>query len=149
MAPHLLHHLLDRSAETHPEKEAVVDGARRFSYAELRAAALTCAQSLHENGIERRDRVAILLDKSFEEAASIFGASLAGGVFVPVNALLQPAQVGHILSDCRVRWLITTRQRWHRLRETGADASTIERVFLVDRDRWSSEDVREVPDLFG
>jgi acyl-CoA synthetase (AMP-forming)/AMP-acid ligase II len=35
----------------------------------------------------------------------MFGASLAGLVFVPVNPLLKGEQVGHILRDCNVRVL--------------------------------------------
>jgi acyl-CoA ligase (AMP-forming) (exosortase A-associated) len=66
-------------------------------------------------GVERRDRVAIWLEKSCEEAASIFGVSMADAVVVPVNALLKPPQVAHILGDCGVRTLITTHARWEQL----------------------------------
>ena len=91
--PYLLHHLLDRTAARLPRKEAVVDKERRFDYAELLAAAETCAGALREGGLRRRDRVAIFLDMSFEEAAASFGISRAGGGFVPVHALLKPAPV--------------------------------------------------------
>lgn len=59
--------------------------------------------------------MAIWLDKSWEETASIFGVSMADAVLVPVNALLKPLQVMHILGDCGVRALITTRARWDQL----------------------------------
>lgn len=143
----LLHHLLERSERAHPEKEAVVDRDRRLSYGRFAAAARTCAATLVEHGIRRRDRVAIYLDRTFEEAASIFGASMADAIFVPVNALLKPQQVGHIVDDCRVRFLITTRARWVDLVEGGVDLATVERIFLVDAE--APADPRVVPDLYG
>jgi acyl-CoA ligase (AMP-forming) (exosortase A-associated) len=41
----------------------------------------------------------------------MFGASAAGCVFVPVNPLLKPEQVAHILADCNVRVLVTSNER--------------------------------------
>jgi acyl-CoA synthetase (AMP-forming)/AMP-acid ligase II len=38
----------------------------------------------------------------------MFGAALAGAVFVPVNPLLKPEQVAYILADCNVRVLVTS-----------------------------------------
>ena len=93
----------------------MVDGRRRFTHAQLLVAAGACASALAGMGVERRDRVAIWLDKSWEEAVSIFGISMADAVFVPVNALLKPPQVAHIVGDCGVRVLITTRVRWEQL----------------------------------
>jgi len=128
---YLLHHLLASSTQAHPGKEAVVDGQRRFSYHDLGRAAATCAGVLRAQDLERRDRVAIYLDKSFEEASSIFGISMAGGVFVPVNALLRPHQVDYILKDCGVRFLITSARRYRLLAEV-LEHSAVERVLLVD-----------------
>jgi acyl-CoA ligase (AMP-forming) (exosortase A-associated) len=109
--PYLLHHLLERAAASHPDKQAVVDRERRFDFLELAAAMRTCAGRLREIGVRRRDRVAIWLDKSFEEVASIFGVASSDAVFVPVSSQLKPAQVRHILADCEVRALITTQTR--------------------------------------
>ena len=52
--------------------------------------------------------MAIYLDKRIETVESIFAASAAGVVFVPVNPMLKATQVGHILGDCDVRVLVTT-----------------------------------------
>lgn len=117
--PYLLHHLLERAAASHPDKQAVVERERRFDFRTFDAAMRTCAAALRELGVGRRDRVAIWLDKSFEESASIFGVSMSDGVFVPINALLKPAQVRHILGDCDVRVLITSPERRDALRADG------------------------------
>ena len=45
-------------------------------------------------GIGRGERVAVYLEKRVENVAAMFGAAAAGAVFVPVNPLLKPEQVG-------------------------------------------------------
>jgi acyl-CoA synthetase (AMP-forming)/AMP-acid ligase II len=102
---YLLHSLLDRRSSD-AGREAVVDRDRRFTFGELQAAAERVAAVLSAHGHERGDRVAFYLPKSFEECASIFGISLAGGVFVPINPLLKAKQARHIIDDCEARFLI-------------------------------------------
>src|SRR5262249_28942827 len=137
---HLLHHLLDIAARSRPDSEAVVDGGRRFSYREFAARVERFAATVHACGLKRRDRIAIFLDKSFEEVCAIFGASRAGGVFVPVNALLRPKQVLHILDDCRVRFLVTSARRFEMLSSILPNASSVERILLVDNGEHARHD---------
>lgn len=111
----LLHHLLEATAARLPRKEAVVDRDRRLDYAAFLAASSSCAGALREKGLERGDRALIFLDKSFEEAAAVFGVSRAGGVFVPVHGILKPPQVAHIANDSGARLLVTTAARWKTL----------------------------------
>jgi acyl-CoA ligase (AMP-forming) (exosortase A-associated) len=146
---YLLHHLLENTAMAYPDKEAVVDGERRFRYRDLAAAARTCAAVLHAHGLKRRDRVGVFLDKSFEEAAVIFGSSLAGGVFVPINALLRPKQVLHIIEDCRVRFLVTSARRVELLRDVLEHAASVDRIFVVDHAAAASQDERLVSAAFA
>jgi len=136
----LLHHLLDRAASVDPGKEAVVDGDRRFTYRDFAGASRTCAAVLREHGMEPGDRVGVYLEKSFEETYAIFGASMAGGAIVPINPLLRPRQVAHILGDCRVRFLITTARRQEELGVVTDDTESLERILLIDRFEGSSDD---------
>jgi acyl-CoA ligase (AMP-forming) (exosortase A-associated) len=144
---YLLHHLLEKAAADHPGKEALVDGARRADYAAFHDRASRIAAALLRCGLERRDRVAIYLPKSLEEAAAIFGVSMASGVFVPVNALLRPAQVAHILQDCGVRVLVTNGQRADQLAEALRGCPNLANVLLVDA-AGAAPDPRVTPNAF-
>lgn len=138
---YLLHHLLD-DRRREPEREAVVDGERRLSYGDLRAAADRCAATLKAQGLQRGDRVAIYLPKSAEECWAIFGISLAGGVLVPINPLLKAGQAKHIVEDCGARFLITEAGLWQAAALPLLDAPTLHRVLLIeDGERWDQERV--------
>jgi acyl-CoA ligase (AMP-forming) (exosortase A-associated) len=57
---------------------------------------------------------------------------MAGGVFVPVNPLLKPPQVGHILRDCAVRVLVTSAQRATELTDELAQSPELRLLVIVD-----------------
>ncbi len=105
-APYLVHHLLHHARET-DARIALIDGTRTLTYGDLRFQVDEGARRLLDAGVTRGDRVAILLPKCIEECRAIFAVSRAGGVFVPVNPLLRPAQIKHIVEDCTARVLIT------------------------------------------
>jgi acyl-CoA ligase (AMP-forming) (exosortase A-associated) len=92
------------------------------------------AGGLRELGLQRHERVAIYLPKQLETVVSLFAATLAGGVFVPVNPVLKPLQVQHILNDCNVRILITCHARLQQLAPSLASLRDLKQVVLVDGD---------------
>ena len=95
----LIHHMLQASANRLPDKEALVSGSQRLSYQEVARKVAGLASGLREVGMQRGDRVGIYLDPSVPQVLSIFAVAQAGGVFVPINPLLLPDQVGHIAKD--------------------------------------------------
>lgn len=107
----LIHHMLRNSALRFPEKEALVHGEQRLSYETVAKQTAGLAYGLRRIGLQRGDRIGIYLDPSVPQVLSIFGVSQAGGVFVPINGLLFPDQVSHIIKDCRMRGIITTQSR--------------------------------------
>lgn len=104
---YLLHHLLTRN-DGHESRPAIVDGAQKYSYGALQTQTDLLVAALKAAGVARGDRVGIYLPKSFAECAAIFAPSQIGAVVVPINPLLKPGQVAHILSDCSAKALVTT-----------------------------------------
>src|ERR1700730_14240516 len=106
-----IHHMLRVSAQKFPDKEALVHGNQRLSYREVHRRELGLAFGLQKAGMKRGERVGIYLEPSVPQVLSIFGISRAAGVYVPINVLLLPDQVAHIVRDCEMSVLITTRSR--------------------------------------
>ncbi|MCB1297618.1 MAG: acyl-CoA ligase (AMP-forming), exosortase A system-associated [Microthrixaceae bacterium] len=109
------HHLLSYQARSTPEAPALSYRNVTVSYAEVWKQAQVTAEQLLEVGVRREDRVAIYLEKRIETVSSIFATSAAGGVFVPINHVLKPVQVGHILIDSGAQVLITSADRLRQL----------------------------------
>jgi acyl-CoA ligase (AMP-forming) (exosortase A-associated) len=126
---YLAHHLLDGAAGD--ARTAVIDGARAITYGELLRYVAGCADALRSHDLQPGERVAIALPKSIEECWSIFGVSRAAGVFVPINALLKPAQVRHIVSDCSASIVITTRDNLDATREA-LEGLTLKAILCVE-----------------
>lgn len=108
MAPVLLHDLLTEPVARAADQTAIVDGDRSFTYGDLDRASAQIAMAIAQASATRGDRVGILLPKSFHECAAIFAVSRAGGVFIPINPVLKPQQIAHILKDSEARCLVTT-----------------------------------------
>ncbi|KRA24992.1 acyl--CoA ligase [Microbacterium sp. Root61] len=106
-----IHALLAERAASHPDEAALTYRSVTQTYAEAWRAASAAALQLAGLGLQRGDRVAIYLEKRLETVAAIFATSVGGAVFVPINHVLKPAQVGHILIDSGARFLITSVDR--------------------------------------
>jgi acyl-CoA ligase (AMP-forming) (exosortase A-associated) len=126
-----LHHLLEEKIAEHGGLPALTDKDITYTYAELWAKVHSAANGLRELGLQRDDRVAVFLEKRLETVAAIFGTSAAGGVFVPVNPVLRPAQVAYILADCSVRVLVTSPERLNLMKQELKGCPALEHVILV------------------
>ena len=83
-------------------------------------------------GLKRGERLGIYLEKRLEMVVAMFGAAAAGCVFVPINPVLKPRQVGYIMRDCNVRVLVTSSARLSELGEEVAASPDLCAVVLVD-----------------
>jgi fatty-acyl-CoA synthase len=97
---------LRRAAYLYPEKEAVVDGARRYSYLQLAERSWRLANALRSAGLGKGDRVATLLLNSPAMLEAHFAVPAAGGILVTVNHRLASAEIGYILEHCGARYLL-------------------------------------------
>ncbi|MCC2973040.1 acyl-CoA ligase (AMP-forming), exosortase A system-associated [Massilia sp. IC2-476] len=107
----LVHDFIFASAARTPQAPALAHGDIRLDYAALAGAVRAAAAALGAHLRAPGERVAVFLEKRIENVAALFGAAAAGAVFVPVNPLLKPEQVAHILRDCNVRVLVTSSER--------------------------------------
>jgi acyl-CoA ligase (AMP-forming) (exosortase A-associated) len=66
------------------------------------------------------------------QALTIFGVSHGGGVFVPINSLLFPEQVGHIAGDCQMTGLITSRDKLASLKRAVEKIPSLQFIVVTD-----------------
>lgn len=127
----LVHGLIYRSAERRLDSVAVQEKGNSLNYRQIAEAVEGAASLFLGLGLARAERVAVYLEKRLETVSALFGAAAAGGVFVPVNPLLKPEQVGHILQDCNVRILVTSPERFDQLSPILSGCHDLRAVVLV------------------
>ncbi|MBV9863096.1 MAG: benzoate-CoA ligase family protein [Alphaproteobacteria bacterium] len=90
------------------ERIAFVDPWRHLSYAALQAETGRFAAALRGAGIEREQRIALLMLDTVDFPIAFWGALRAGVIPVPINTLLPSDLVGYILEDCRAAALFVS-----------------------------------------
>lgn len=128
----LLHELIFRSADRFPDQQALIHQKNRISYAGLAKDINSAGAAMLALGLGRAERVAVYLEKRLETVIALFGATAAGGVFVPVNPLLKPEQVAYILRDCNVRILVTSADRLKLLSTVLSQCHDLHAVMVVN-----------------
>jgi fatty-acyl-CoA synthase len=92
---------LERARRYFGELDAVVDGDRRFTYAEHAARCHALGAALPAG-----ERVAYLCPNTVELLEAYYGVLLAGSVLVPLNIRLAAAELQTIVEDCGASVLV-------------------------------------------
>ncbi|MFO1266854.1 MAG: acyl-CoA ligase (AMP-forming), exosortase A system-associated [Rubrivivax sp.] len=127
----LLSDLVRVAAGRGPSATALTHGQQHLAYGALEELMQSVARGLVALGLQRGERVAVYLEKRPEMVATCFGSAAAGTVFVPLNPLLKPEQVGYILRDCGVRLLVTSADRLALLQPVLAQCPDLRHVVVT------------------
>ncbi|OBH98661.1 acyl-CoA synthetase [Mycobacterium sp. E2733] len=103
---HALGDIPRRSARSHPDKTAIVDGDVVLSFAELENLVDRAAAALGDNGFRAGDRLALLSHNCWQYAVLVFATARVGVVLVPVNFMLTAEEVSYILGHSGARGFI-------------------------------------------
>ena len=95
--------VLEDSAREVPDRDAVVLGPTRLTYAQVDAAASRVAHALAARGIGRGDRVALTCPNLPYFPIAYFGILKTGAAVVPLNVLLNEREIAYHLADAGVR----------------------------------------------
>lgn len=103
----LLHHLLRKTAEEFPEKPAVHFLGKELTYRDIYQATEKLAGYLQSIGIEKGDRVAIMLPNTPQAVISFYGVLQAGGIVVQTNPLYTERELEYQMKDSGAKAIIT------------------------------------------
>lgn len=97
---------LDRAADVHPDHTAVVHGAFRLSYSELRQRSRRLASALIGRGVRPGDTVAVMAPNIPAMVEAHYGVPGAGAVLNALNVRLESDTLAYILEHSRTTVLI-------------------------------------------
>ena len=101
--PGSVHEMLVDAVARRAQGLALVCGEQRLSYAEFGALVGQAAGGLRALGVEKGDRVAIVLGNSVEFVVALFATARLGAVSVPLNIRHTLAENSHIIEDCAAK----------------------------------------------
>jgi long-chain acyl-CoA synthetase len=99
--------LVRRAAVERAGSDALVEGSRRVSWAELDALVDRAAAGYGARGLVAGDRVAVQLPNGIDWVLATVGALRAGCVVVPVNTAYTGPETEYLLADSGARLLVT------------------------------------------
>ncbi|NLG54321.1 MAG: amino acid adenylation domain-containing protein, partial [Rhodococcus sp.] len=100
--------LFDHAAEQYPDRVAVVDGEREWSFTELASRVRRLARHLVAQGVGPEVPVALLLPRTTHALSAIFGVMTAGGAYVAIDPATPTARIETILETAQPTVVLTT-----------------------------------------
>ena len=91
--------LLSRTASRLPDKVAVIDEERSFTYRQLQDYSDRFACALATMGVTKRDHVAVLAPNCVEFVIAFYGILKAGAVVTTVNSGYREREIAHQIND--------------------------------------------------
>ncbi len=98
---------LKRTALEFPNKKAIYFLGKEFTFQYIYDAARKLAGYLQEIGIEKGDRVSIMLPNCPQAVISFYGILMAGGIVVETNPLYTERELQYQLKDSGTKLIIT------------------------------------------
>ncbi|MEV5976565.1 amino acid adenylation domain-containing protein [Streptomyces sp. NPDC052114] len=126
--------LFARQAEVSPDAVALVEGEQALSYAEVADRAGRLARHLIRAGVGPERRVAVVGERSADMVCSLLAVSMAGGVFVPVDAGYPAERVAYVLADTDPAVVVCTERS-----RAAVPAGFTGRVVVTDDPRTADE----------
>lgn len=124
--------LWERVADTVPEREALVCGDRRLTFAELDERATRLAHALAERGVGAGDHVALYLYNGSEYLEGMFAAFKLRAVPVNVNYRYVEEELRYLLDNADAKAVIAHREFVPKLAAIRAELPRLGAYLLVD-----------------
>lgn len=113
--------------ERDPDKLAVVDGDRRFSYQQWLTSVNGLRAGLAELGLARGERLVSVLQNNWQAACLHWACQLAGVVITPINWRSNAQELDYVLHDAQARAVVFEAVSAHAL-ESSALAGNMARI---------------------
>ncbi|MDQ2051500.1 AMP-binding protein [Natronolimnohabitans sp. A-GB9] len=121
--------------------QLTADGDReRYSFDDLDERSSAVANTLADRGIERGDRVAVVVPQKPANALTHLACWKLGAISLPLSVLFGDDALRYRLTDSEARVAVVDRSQWETIRDVAPDCPALESVLVVDGDEAALED---------
>ncbi len=106
--PATFHGLFEQRAECQPQHPALYACDAEYSYGALNQEMNRIAHALMEKGLQKGERVLLLLPRTSRFILAQYGVLKAGGVYIPCDVHYPKERIAHIAADSDARFILCT-----------------------------------------
>src|SRR5437016_11820816 len=104
--------MLEETARKYPRRTALIYFDTRISYAQLLEHVNRCAAGLQALGLQKGERVALMMSNCPQFVISYFGALRAGAIVTATSSMYTAREAAHQWQDAGITMLVVE-QRFH------------------------------------
>jgi len=131
--------LLEESVQSHADRPVLIAGSRHITYRQLYSNIQNVTESLKNRGIEKNDKVALMLPNIPEFVYCYFAILELGAIVVPLNTASTPSELLYLLNDSDTKILIAQTAAAKRYQEIEDQLLTCRLMYAVDSEEISLE----------
>ncbi len=129
-----IHELFEEQVKKRPDHIAVVFKDKELTYGELNLRANQLARVLREKGVQPKEIVAIMVERSLEMIVGFLGTLKAGGAYLSIDPEYPKGRIEYVLADSDASILLTQKH----LADKANFAGTI--IDLEDQGLYSGDE---------
>ncbi len=126
-----IQYYLDQAAEKFPQRNAILFQNLKMNFKTLREKAEIMAAGLKKQGLQRGEKVAVMLPNIPQTIVTVWAVLKAGGVLVMTNPLYMEKELTHHFADSQAKYLITLDLFWDKILKL-KDQLTVSKYFVTN-----------------
>lgn len=113
--------LFDKTAQQYPDRVAVTFKDQHLTFSELEVQSNWFAHALIESGVEKGNKIGVVLDRSEQLIVALIGIMKTGAIYLPFDVNLPTTRVSGILEEVEADFLLTSEAYHGQYTHTGKE----------------------------
>jgi acyl-CoA synthetase (AMP-forming)/AMP-acid ligase II len=129
--------MLTRNANKFPKKLAVVSKGRSLDFETLNKRVNSLSNALLKKGLQKGDRIGVLVHNCHQFIELYFAAARTGGIFCPYNNHLKAGELKNIIDYSAPRFLFLDDDYGGVIKDLKQELSSVDRYISLEKPDWS------------
>ncbi len=123
--------MFNETAENYPNHSCLSFYGKQNTYNEVQSAVKRFASALQRNGIEKGDRVAIMLPNCPQYVISYYGILTAGGIVTQINPMSVERELKELLNDSGTETIVVLNSLYHTVKPL-IEETNLRKIIVVN-----------------